>query len=277
MINKITFTLLLLLSTLTTIHAEEIETFGNISYEKATNISGKQRMLSQRIAKVYLIRLAGGHSPELSAEFNSSIQLFTRNLSILESNSKDSSSKVKASIKKEKSQWELFKKKLRDDKTTVDEVINVSNELLQKAHSLVLAIQEESKYNNEISNDTSDNQLKVETVNLSGKQRMLSQRLCLYYTACRLFRRDHKNTGNLCHEVEDIYEQMNKSLNSLLINDLNSFGIEANIGKILGVFNEIEDHKKDFKNNKIPLTKMITMTNSITNMYNIVTGQYASL
>ncbi len=277
MINKITFTLLLLLSTLTTIHAEEIETFGNISYEKATNISGKQRMLSQRIAKVYLIRLAGGRSPELSAEFNSSIQLFARNLSILESNSKDSSSKVKASIKKEKSQWELFKKKLRDDKTTVDEVINVSNELLQKAHSLVLAIQEESKYNNEISNNTSDNQLKVETVNLSGKQRMLSQRLCLYYTACRLFKRDHKNTGNLCHEVEDIYEQMNKSLNSLLINDLNSFAIEANIGKILGLFNEIEDHKKDFKHNKIPLTKMITMTNSITNMYNIVTGQYASL
>ena len=189
MINKYRFTLLFTLILITKIYAQQT-TFGKISYMKATNISGKQRMLSQRIAKVFLVRKAGAHSPELSKEYNSSIQLFTRNLSILESNSKNSSSKIKASIKKEQMQWNLFKSKLQTPTSTVSEIISLSNNLLIKSNNLVLAIEEESKYNNEFNNNTSNDQLRVETINLSGKQRMLSQRLCLYYAACRLYKKE---------------------------------------------------------------------------------------
>lgn len=273
---RIKLLIILVLTMCTNIYAQH-STFGNISYEKATNISGKQRMLSQRIAKVYLIKQVGAHTTELTKEYNSSIQLFARNLSILESNSKSSSAKVKACIKKEKLQWDLFKTKLSTPGTTVSQIMDLSNNLLKKAHALVLAIEEDSKYSKEFTDDSSSNQLKVETVNISGKQRMLSQRLCLYYTACRLFKRDKKNVGNLCSEVENIYAEMNKSLNSLLINDLNTFAIEENIGKILGLFNEIESNKRDFYNNKLPLSRIMSITNSITSTYNVVTGQYSSL
>ena len=241
------------------------------------NKSGKQRMLSQRIAKVFLVRKAGAHSPELSKEYNSSIQLFTRNLSILESNSKNSSSKIKASIKKEQMQWNLFKSKLQTPTSTVSEIISLSNNLLIKSNNLVLAIEEESKYNNEFNNNTSNDQLRVETINLSGKQRMLSQRLCLYYAACRLYKKEKIDASNACNEVEKIYSNMNESLNNLLINDLNSFDIEENIGRVLGMFNEIESNKKDFFNNKLSLNRIMTLTNNITSSYNIITGQYSSL
>ncbi len=273
--KKLTYLLLLLLSSLS-INAQELG-YGDISYEKATNISGKQRMLSQRIAKVFLLQKAGASGSDLSRELTSSIQLFKRNLSILETNSKRSSYKVKSSIRKEKEQWELFETKLKGfDKPNVDEVMSLSNELLKRAHALVLAIEEESKYKKEYSNNGND-QLKVEIVNISGKQRMLSQRLCLYYTACRLYKKNRKNSQNLCYEVNKIFKEMNDSLNTLLICDLNSFEIEENIGKVLSIFEEIEANEKDFFDNKLPLGRIKSITNNITSLYNIITGQYASL
>lgn len=252
--------------------------FGNISYSKATNISGKQRMLSQRITKLYMLKLAGSHGTELTNEFNSSIQLFERNLAILESNSKESSIKIKSTLRNEKNQWESFKKVLREHSIKkVNSVMTSSNELLTRCHQLVLAIEEESKYSNEYANESSAEQLKVETINISGKQRMLSQRLCLYYTACRVYRKEQLDSKAICDQVEEIYAEMNKSLNWLLINDLNTFEIEKNIGKILGLFKVIEKNKKAFMNNQLPLLQIMNLSNKITSTYNVVTGQYTSL
>ena len=278
MYNKLKSIALIIYTLLSFLLNAQETTYGNISYQKATNISGKQRMLSQRIAKVVLIKQAGGHSAELNQELSSSIQLFKRNLSILDANSKNASFKVKNCIKNERQQWELFERKLNSStQPTVAEVIDISNTLLKKAHALVLAIEEDSKYSKEFANVHSSNQEKVEIVNTSGKQRMLSQRLCLYYTACRLYRREKKDSKNLCTQVEKIFEEMNTSLNTLLISDLNSFQIEENIGGVLNIFEKIQENKRDFFNNKIPLSQMMNMTNSITNQYNIITGQYASL
>ena len=191
-------------------------TYGNISFEKATNISGKQRMLSQRIAKLFLLKKAGANGAELDQEYNSSLRLFARNLSILEANGKNASAKVQLSIKSEKTQWKYFDKTLHNKTApSVKLVMEMSNDLLKKAHALVLAIEEESKFTKDLKNGIStkfNQNLKVETVNISGKQRMLSQRLCLYYTACRLFRKEKKDAKGLCKEVENIYGEMNASL-----------------------------------------------------------------
>jgi len=270
--------LLLLSILLTPILNAQNSTYGKISYKKATNISGKQRMLSQRIAKVHLIRLAGATGAELTSEFNSSIQLFQRNLSILKSNSTKSSAKVKALINKENNIFEKFKTVLRDKNlNNVHSVIETSNQLLKTCHALVLAIEEDSKYNKEFLNESTAEQSKVTTVNLSGKQRMLSQRLCLYYVACRLYRKEKLNSKGMCNKVEQVYDEMNTSLNNLLINDLNTFDIEANIGKVLSLFDGIESNKRDFLNNKLPLTSIMNKTNKITSLYNVITGQYTSL
>lgn len=277
MIRKINLLLMLLVSSFTIALAQN-STYGNISYKKATNISGKQRMLSQRITKVYLIKLAGASGSELTSEFNSSIQLFERNLSILESNSTKSSAKVKSLLRKEKSVFETFKNTLRNrDISNVNNAITMANTLLKTCHALVLAIEEDSKYNKEFLNESETEQTKVAIVNVSGKQRMLSQRLCMFYVACRLYRKENLDAKDLCNNVEEVYAEMNNSLNSLLTSNLNTFEIEANIGKVLSIFDSIENDKKAFFNNKLPLNDIMNKTNKITSLYNVITGQYTSL
>ena len=60
------------------------KTYGKISYEKAINLAGKQRMLSQRIAKIKVLNSVGASSTDLKAELSSSITIFVRNLKILD-------------------------------------------------------------------------------------------------------------------------------------------------------------------------------------------------
>ncbi len=268
------FVLILIQTSLTA----QNNSFGKISYNKATNISGKQRMLSQKIAKVRLLKLAGASGSELNKEYNSSLQLFQRNLSILEANSKQSSAKVKSLLKKESTLFNKFKAILINKSLqNINPIIESSNTLLKTCHALVLAIEEDSKYNKEYLNESKIEQNKVTTINKSGKQRMLSQRLCLYYTACRLYRKEKLNYKNICNQVENIFNEMNDTLNLLLISDLNTSEIEENIGKILSLFSHIENNKRDFINNKLPLIEIMNTTNQITNTYNVITGQYTSL
>ena len=183
------------------------KTFGKISYEKAINLSGKQRMLSQKIAKVKVLKFAGASSVELKNELTSSMTLFERNLKILDINASNQSAKVKAMIRQERSEWDRFKNTLNKPNVPVFDVLDGAEALLTKCHQLVVAIEEESKFNKQLEASSKMDQLRVETVNTAGKQRMLTQKMCLYYASCRAFKKG-KNADIACNEYKNIYNQM---------------------------------------------------------------------
>jgi len=251
------------------------KTFGKISYEKAINLSGKQRMLSQKIAKVKVLKFAGASSVELKNELTSSMTLFERNLKILDINASNQSAKVKAMIRQERSEWDRFKNTLNKPNVPVFDVLDGAEALLTKCHQLVVAIEEESKFNKQLEASSKMDQLRVETVNTAGKQRMLTQKMCLYYASCRAFKKG-KNADIACNEYKNLYNQMDNVVNDLMVSELNNGEIDATLAKILDIMdNEINNQRKDFIDNKIPLQKVLNTSDRLLTLFNELTNQYS--
>ena len=248
----------------------QAQKYGNITYSDAINISGKQRMLSQKITKVYMMRLNGATKNETAEEFKASTRLFNKNLMSLDDNSTNSSEKTKELIVQEKSQWEKFLNKfLLNPTDNVNKLLVLSNGLLDKCKALVSGIQSDGGSSNV-------NLEKLKTINLAGKQRMLSQRLSLYYLACKL------NAGKpevipTQGELKKVFNEMEKSFASLSTNDFNTEEINKNLEIIKNEFTLITSNKSGFENQNIDTDKILAFSNKVTSTYNTITGLYAQL
>lgn len=248
----------------------QAQKYGNITYSDAINISGKQRMLSQKITKVYMMRLNGATKDATAEEFKASTRLFNKNLMSLDDNSTGSSEKTKELIAQEKSQWEKFLNKfLLNPTDNVSKLLVLSNGLLDKCKALVSGIESDGGSN-------SANLEKLKTINLAGKQRMLSQRLSLYYLACKL-NSGKPELAQTQGELKMIFSEMEKSFATLSTNNLNNEEINKNLEVIKNEFTLITSNKSALDNQSIDTDKILAFSSKVTSTYNTITGLYVKL
>ncbi len=250
--------------------------FSNVSQNQLVNIAGKQRMLSQKIAKVYLLNAYGASMSSLKSELSISKILFERNLETLTNNANILFSKdVKKAVIKERNKWIAFKAVIEQplSESQAQRVLVMSDELLKICHDLVLKIKSESTSN-------SDLKTNIDLLNIidkSGKQRMLSQRLCLYFTAKKI---DLKN-GNKNYKTQNIlyniYKELDESLVDLLNSEVNSIEVEEAIGNTMLTFESIRGQKKDFLEGNASLNVVYSTTNKLTKDYDKLTSKYSQL
>lgn len=138
----------------------------------AINKSGRQRMLSQRMAKSYMQIGQDIDQPRSAKIFTDSISLFERQLNDLQTFSPNAENK--ATLAELRKAWLRYRDVLvagkpntRDGKT----VMALSEEVLTLAHASTLQL--------EIVSGSAAGHL----VNISGRQRMLSQRMAKFYQA----------------------------------------------------------------------------------------------
>lgn len=135
------------------------------------NLSGRQRMLTQRIVKAY-VQIGLGITPELSRrQLNDAVALFERQLGMLKRSAADTQSRQSlASMEK---QWLRLRQLAAGPvkRANVEMLLRMSDELLAAAHEYTLALQSRSAIP------------AARLVDLSGRQRMLSQRMAKYYLA----------------------------------------------------------------------------------------------
>ena len=142
---------------------------GITTVNDAINKAGKQRMLSQRMMKNYSMLGMSMKFNDPSKQLQQSVDLFNTTLQELIAYSQDKISST--DLAKVKTLWTPLKTKLlaTPDKTKVVEIFTLVEELLSASHKATNSITATSKENT------------GEIINISGKQRMLSQRLGSLY------------------------------------------------------------------------------------------------
>ncbi len=245
------------------------KSYGKIPYTKAVNISGKQRMLSQKMAKSYLLLTKGISDDEIKRELNSSKFIFSKQLEILSANAETSA--IKLYIKNVEKLWYKFKKLIDTPPSRKNsaQIMELNSRLLNTCDELVKNIEAKANYDSRFFDN--DNKELVKIINMSGKQRMLSQRLCLYYTALSLFP-DKKS--EYVKELSDIFNEFDDVIGYLLINGYNTTSSEEELGAVMELWEKFQSDKNNFLTGKHELEDVFYSTNDLTTRFNKITGIY---
>ncbi|MDM8349986.1 type IV pili methyl-accepting chemotaxis transducer N-terminal domain-containing protein [Pseudomonas sp. sp1636] len=142
-----------------------------IGTAEAVNLSGMQRMLSQRIAKNYLMIGAEVRPEQARQQLDESLARFESNLLALDDYA--SSPPIEQQLQRVALRWQEYRNLIMQhpEPDSAMQVLSLSDQLLAESEALVTQIERSSGART------------AQLVNRSGRQRMLSQRIAKLYLA----------------------------------------------------------------------------------------------
>jgi len=228
--------------------------------ESIVNIAGKQRMLSQRIAKDYLYNGAGVAKDKSSKELKRSLKEFKRGIDILNKSINDDEIKnLIAFVKMSMDELDaLIKKPFNINNAQL--VLDLSESMLEGSQYIVSSLKDKYKLNS------------VKVVDRAGKQRMLSQRIAKYYIAYQLGIKD-KNTIEQTRLAVKQFDDNNKFL--LKYKD-NTPAINKELNEVNRLWKIVHKFYLNIQKGGLPIIVYNT-TNDITKKMDDITRMYVQL
>jgi hypothetical protein len=230
------------------------------SISSAINKAGRQRMLTQRMVKSYCMIGIDVQHENAKEQLQKSIDQFELQLSEL--NAYRPAKPIRGSLDKVETLWKPFKKVLQSpvSRGNAQILLETNDELLRATNKVVMQLQDIS--------GSSFGRL----VNVSGRQRMLSQRLAKFYML-RFWKFDNSEVRS---EIEQARNEFKGALAELIAAEENSPEIQAKlkeVSKQWALFN----HGLGLDADKlVPLIAAMTSEKVLIQM-NEITGMYEAL
>ncbi len=223
----------------------------------AINKAGKQRMLSQRIAKSYFFLGENVRPDKAREQLKASLAMFDKHHNELKSEIKDQEiHELFAFIDIALADYSSLINQPYN-KNVGNEVLDLSETLLEVCQSVVVKLEQASKLK------------KAKLVNISGRQRMLSQRIAKYYIAYQAGFRD----PNSVEQLQKAVSQFETALKLLSSSSQNTPRITASLAKVESLWRVVRKFFLDQEKGGLPVTVFAT-TDSIMKEMNRITNMY---
>ena len=234
------------------VQAEVIKT-----YSSAINKAGRQRMLTQRIVKAYSMVGLDVQIDKANEQLLTSVELFERQLSELKRFSKNKA--TKESLAKVESLWQPFKNVALGEisKKGIEKLIAKDEALLKAAHQVVLVLQKSANSN------------LGKIVNMSGRQRMLSQRIAKFYMLAAWNIEKDKSSKQMLKASDEFSIALNQLANS----KINTTKVNDALDDVRTQWGVFERSFRISTGNYVPLLiamsseKILVKMNSVTSLY----------
>lgn len=224
------------------------------------NIAGMQRMLSQKIAKSYFFYGKGVRPEKTRKQLMDSIALFDKNYHILLNNISDDNVKdMLVFVEMNKDELlPIAKKPFSKDNGLL--MLDYSETLLEASNDIVKRIE----------NTTNKKIDKI--VNLSGRQRMLTQRIAKFYIAYQSGFKDVNTINQLKQSMQE-FEQAHVVLAN---NKRKSKQITDELNTVAKLWNIVSKFYKDVQRGGLPVI-VLSSTDKIMAAMNRITQMYVEL
>lgn len=227
---------------------------------KLIDIAGKQRMLSQRIAKDYMYAGKKIATAKANKQLKKSLSELTESHKVLVESINDPEIKnLLAFVEMSTEDFEAT----ANEEFTIDNaqlVLDLSESMLEGSQYVVNSLKETVKIN------------ESKVVALAGKQRMLGQRIAKYYIAYQSGIKD-KNTVDQMNLAVNMFAESHAVL---MQNKVNTPEINRKLNKIDRLWKIVYKFYLNIEKGGLPLIVFNT-TDDITKKMNAITGLYVEL
>lgn len=241
-----------------------------ISVGSAINLAAKNRMLTQRVGKAYLMKAINVDVEQAQKEIDKSIVLFDENLRLLSdfAPSRD----IRDEIDRVKMQWGIYKNLILEpvSKDNALQIISGNTDMFNFSNGIVFILIKHAMTLPDANKDPLlTNKNLTEKLNIASLCRSLPQRMALYYLAYY-----GGYTADL-KVFKEAFDEYGQNLTTLLTYEGNTQQIEDALSEVYTPWKVLRDDYTDITNKKITPAHIYELTDQLLNAADRVMILYA--